>query len=121
MTRLRYPLSALLGDYVRGLAGLAICLVIVVTYDRGNWMIWPFVGLTLFFLIFTIRTALRQTTVVGLDDTGLAVSQWGRQDRRIEWDRLRQMSLRYYAPRRAKKKGLGSLLGRIGRSSAARG
>ncbi|MET1028012.1 MAG: hypothetical protein ABWY00_12655 [Dongiaceae bacterium] len=116
MTRLRYPISALLGDYLRGLIGLAVSLVIVFTYDSGNRMIWLFVGLTLLFLAYTIRTALRQTTVIMLDDAGLTLSDWcgWRRERRIDWDRLRQMSLRYYAPRRAKRKGLGSVLGRFG-------
>lgn len=116
MTRLRYPVSALLGDYMRGLIGLAVSLVIVFTYDSGNRMIWLFIGLTLLFLAYTIRTALRQTTVVVPDETGLTVSNWcgWRRVWRIDWDRLRQMSLRYYAPRKAKRKGLGSVLGRIG-------
>jgi len=123
MTRLRYPVSALLGDYMRGLIGLAVSLVIVFTYDSGNRMIWLFIGLTLLFLAYTIRTALRQTTVVILDDNGLVVSNWRgwRQERRIDWDRLRHMSLRYYAPRKAKRKGLGSVLGRIGGMKTERG
>jgi hypothetical protein len=116
MQQLRYPFSALLGDYVRGLAGLAISLVIVVTYDRANPVIWLFLGLTLLFLVYTMRTVLRQTTTVAWDDRGLTVTQWRgwRWELRLDWDRLQDLSLRYYAPRKAKKKGMGSLLGRLG-------
>lgn len=121
MTRLRYPFSALMGDYLRGLAGLVISLVILVTYDSGNRLIWLFVGLTLLFLAYTIRTVLRHSTVVELDETGLTLSQAGRRARRIDWSRLDRLSLRYYASRKNKKKGFGSLLGRIGLSSDSRG
>lgn len=116
MQQLRYPFSALLGDYVRGLAGLAVSLVIVVTYDRANSMIWLFLGLTLLFLVYTMRTVLRQTTTVAWDDRGLTVTQWRgwRWELRLDWDRLQYLSLRYYAPRKTKKKGMGSLLGRLG-------
>ncbi len=121
MTRLRYPFSALMGDYLRGLAGLVISLVILVTYDSGNRLIWIFVGLTLLFLAYTIRTVLRHSTVVELDETGLTLSQVGRRARRIDWSRLDRLSLRYYASRKNKKKGFGSLLGRIGLGSDSRG
>jgi hypothetical protein len=116
MQQLRYPFSALLGDYVRGLAGLAISLVIVITYDRANPMIWLFLGLTLLFLVYTMRTVLRQTTTVAWDDRGLTMTQWRgwRWEQRLDWDRLQYLSLRYYAPRKTKKKGMGSLLGRLG-------
>ncbi|MDY0882021.1 hypothetical protein ACFPL7_20745 [Dongia soli] len=116
MQQLRYPFSALVGDYVRGLAGLAISLVIVITYDRANPMIWLFLGLTLLFLVYTLRTVMRQTTTVAWDDRGMTVTQWRgwRGEQRLHWDRLQYLSLRYYAPRKTKKKGMGSLLGRLG-------
>jgi hypothetical protein len=115
MQQLRYPFSALLGDYVRGLAGLAISLVIVITYDRANPLIFLFLGLTLLFLLYTMRTILRQTTVIAWDDRGLTMTQWRgwRWKQRLDWDGLQHLSLRYYAPRKSKKKGMGSLLGRL--------
>jgi hypothetical protein len=115
MQQLRYPFAALLGDYVRGLAGLAISLVIVITYDSANPLIFLFLGLTLLFLLYTMRTILRQTTVIAWDDRGLTMTQWRgwRWTQRLDWDGLQHLSLRYYAPRKSKKKGMGSLLGRL--------
>lgn len=114
MTTLRYPLSALLGDYARGLLGIAICLVIVITYDWTSRLIWLFIALTVLFLVYTMRTAIRQKTIIGVDEHCIVQTLLG-SSRRIEWDRLQSLSLRYYAPRRTKKKGLGGVLGRLGR------
>ncbi|HEX9449599.1 MAG TPA: hypothetical protein VF920_16555 [Dongiaceae bacterium] len=113
MKTLRYPLSALLGDYARGILGSTICLVIVITYDWTNRLIWLFIALTALFLVYTIRTAIKQKTIIQVDDGGITSTLFGSK-RRIDWDRLKALSLRYYAPRRAKKKGLGSVLGRLG-------
>jgi hypothetical protein len=114
MTELRYPLSALLGDYARGLLGIAICLVIVITYDWTNRLVWLFIALTVLFLVYTMRTAIRQKTIIGVDDGGIVQTLFG-SSRRIDWNRLQSLSLRYYATKRAKKKGLGGVLGRLGR------
>ncbi|HVI91135.1 MAG TPA: hypothetical protein VM659_22745 [Dongiaceae bacterium] len=116
MTILRYPLSALLGDYAIGLSGTAICVVMLVTASWSSKLIWLFLGLTLCCLAYTIRTALQHRTVFQVDDRGIARVLMG-NTRRIDWDGLQGMSLRYYARRRAKKKGMGSVLGRIGRRS----
>jgi hypothetical protein len=113
MKTLRYPFSALLGDYARGLLGAGICFVIVITNDWTGKVIWLFIALTLAFLAYTIWTAMKQQTVIELDDSGVTSKLFG-SGRRIDWDRLKVLSLRYYAPRRAKKKGLGSVLGRLG-------
>src|SRR5260221_11020217 len=113
MKTLRYSLSALLGDYARGILGSTICLVIVITYDWTNRLIWLFIALTALFLVYTIRTAIKQKTIIQVDDGGITSTLFGSKCR-IDWDRLKALSLRYYAPRRAKKKGLGSVLGRLG-------
>jgi hypothetical protein len=113
MKTLRYPFSALLGDYARGLLGAGICFVIVVTNDWTGKVIWLFIALTLAFLAYTIWTGMKQKTVIELDESGITSKLFG-AGRRIDWDRLKALSLRYYAPRRAKKKGLGSVLGRLG-------
>ena len=114
MTTLRYPLSALFMDYALGLAGTAICLVMIITSGWTSHIIWLFIALTLCCLAYTMRTALQHRTVIGVDDNGITRTLFG-SDRRIDWDHLAGLSLRYYPRRRAKKKGFGSVLGRIGR------
>ena len=116
MTILRYPLSALIGDYAIGLSGTAICVVMLVTAGWGGKLIWLFLALTLCCLAYTIRTVLQHRTIFEVDDRGIARILLGKT-RRIDWGELQNMSLRYYPRRRAKKKGMGSVLGRIGRRS----
>src|SRR5215813_5629055 len=103
MTILRYPLSALLGDYAIGLSGTAICVVMLVTAGWGSKLIWLFLALTLCCLAYTIRTVLQHRTVFQVDERGIARILMG-SARRIDWDELQGMSLRYYPRRRAKKK-----------------
>lgn len=115
MTTLRYPLSALFLDYALGLAGTAICLVMIITSGWPSHVIWLFIALTLCCLAYTMRTVLQHRTVIGVDDNGITRTLFG-SDRRIDWDHLTGLSLRYYARRRQqKKKGIGSVLGRLGR------
>ena len=115
MTTLRYPLSALFMDYALGLAGTAICLVMIITSGWTSHIIWLFIALTLCCLAYTMRTALQHRTVIGVDDNGITRTLFG-SDRRIDWDHLAGLSLRYYPRRRQqKKKGMGGVLGRLGR------
>jgi hypothetical protein len=115
MTTLRYPLSALFMDYALGLAGTAICLVMIITSGWTSHIVWLFIALTLCCLAYTMRTVLQHRTVIGVDDNGIVRTLFG-SDRRIDWDHLAGLSLRYYPRRRQKKKkGFGSVLGRLGR------
>lgn len=114
MTMLRYPFSALITDYALGVMSTAICLVIVVTAGGTGILGGLFIALTLLCLAYTIRTVLQHRTVIGVDDQGITRDLFGRT-RRIDWSRLQGLSLRYYPRKRAKKKGMGSVLGRLGR------
>jgi hypothetical protein len=114
MTTLRYPLSALLTDYALGFAGTAICLVMIITSGWTSHIIWLFIALTLCCVVYTMRTILQHRTIIGVDEGGITRTLFG-SDRRIDWDRLAGLSLRYYPRRRQKKKGMGGVLGRLGR------
>lgn len=114
MTVLRYPLSALATDYAIGLSGTAICVVMVVTSGWTSKLLWLFLALTLCCVAYTIRTVLQHRTVFQVDESGVSRLLFG-AERRIEWNSLSGLSLRYYPRRRPKKKGFGSVLGRIGR------
>ncbi|HVJ41177.1 MAG TPA: hypothetical protein VM639_06765 [Dongiaceae bacterium] len=114
MTVLRYPLSALFTDYAIGLSGTAICAVMLVTSGWPSKLFWLFLALTLCCLAYTMRTVLQHRTVFQVDENGISRTLFGAV-RRIDWNSLGGMSLRYYPRRRPKKKGFGSVLGRIGR------
>jgi hypothetical protein len=107
MTELRYPLSALVWDYVRGIAGIAVCFVILVTNEWQNQLVWLFVGLTVLFAIYTMTTVAKNLTRFRVTEEGIECGAFRKQA--IRWANLAELSLRYYPTSRSRKKGWMSL------------
>lgn len=107
MTELRYPPSALIWDYVRGLAGLAICFVILVTNAWQNQLVWLFAGLTILFAVYTMLTLDKNLARFRVSEEGIECGAF--RTRRIRWADLSELSLRYYPTSRSRKKGWMSL------------
>lgn len=101
-----------MADYGRGVAGAGV--------SAGFWALSPvavysmvlFGGLTALFLMFTLRTAMRQRLRVAADEARIGVAG----GMALAWDRLDRLQLRYYAVRRNKGNGWMTLsLGADGR------
>jgi hypothetical protein len=107
MTELRYPLSALFWDYARGIAGMAVCFVILVTNEWQNQLAWLFVGLTVLFAIYTMTTVAKNLTRFRVTEEGIECGGFRKQA--IRWADLGDLSLRYYPTSRSRKKGWMSL------------
>lgn len=107
MTELRYPLSALFWDYARGIAGIAVCFVILVTNEWQNQLVWLFVGLTVLFAIYTMTTIAKNLTRFRVTEEGIECGGFRKQA--IRWADLAELSLRYYPTSRSRKKGWMSL------------
>ncbi len=107
MTELRYPLSALFWDYARGIAGMVICFVILVTNEWQNQLVWLFVGLTVLFALYTMTTIAKNLTRFRVTEEGIECGGFRRQA--IRWADLAELSLRYYPTSRNRKKGWMSL------------
>lgn len=103
MTELRYPLSALFWDYARGIAGMVVCFVILVTNEWQNQLVWLFVGLTVLFAIYTMTTIAKNLTRFRVTEEGIECGGFRRQA--IRWADLAELSLRYYPTSRTRKKG----------------
>jgi hypothetical protein len=103
MTELRYPLSALAWDYARGIAGVVICVVILVTNDWHNQLVWLFVGLTILFAIYTMTTLAKNLARFRVSEEGIECRGFRR--RAIRWGDLSELALRYYPTSRSRKKG----------------
>ena len=101
MSEHRYPARALAGDYGRAALGLALTGVPLVFLDVGLWTTVVLGTLAALFAVFAADTALRQFSVLAVDETGIAVA--GPLARRIEWVRLERLRLRYYAVRRGRE------------------
>ncbi len=103
MTELRYPLSALAWDYARGIGGIAICVVILVTNEWQNQLVWLFVGLTILFAIYTMTTLAKNLARFRVSEEGIECG--GFRKRTIRWGDLSELALRYYPTSRSRKKG----------------
>jgi hypothetical protein len=103
MIELRYPLSALVWDYARGITGIVICVVILVTNEWHNQLLWLFVGLTILFAIYTMTTLAKNLAWFRVSEEGIECGGLRRQS--IRWGDLSELALRYYPTSRSRKKG----------------
>jgi hypothetical protein len=118
MTELRYPLSALFWDYARGIAGFVICVVILVTNEWHNQLVWLFVGLTILFAIYTMTTLAKNLAWFRVSEEGIECGGVRRQS--IRWGDLSELALRYYPTSRSRKKGWMTLTLRAKRAPGQR-
>jgi len=103
MNEIRYPLSSLIWDYLRGILGTGVGLTIVVANEWNNQLVWLFVGLTILFAIYTMATIKKQMTRFRISEEGVE-GGWLSM-RGVKWDELRSFSLRYYPVSRSRKRG----------------
>lgn len=100
--RYRYRTQDLLGDYARAAAGALICLAPVV-FVGSNGVTLALAVVGLLFVVFGLRTGLRQATEIVVDDQGIAAR--GALSRHIEWKAVQRVKLSYYATRRDRQGG----------------
>lgn len=114
MTRHAYPPSALLGDYLRALAGFLPAIAVLALAPVGAIGATVLGGLAALFGVFGVRTALRHCTRVEL--TEAALRAWGVARECIPWNNLDRMKLSYYSTRRDGRGGWMQLELRAGSS-----
>ena len=101
MVELRYPLSALAFDYLRGVVGLGISILIVEAIGTDTPVFWVFVGLATLFVVWLANTFLRHMSRIRFDQDGLTSVPWPKKA--IAWSGLKRMELRYYTTKRRRK------------------
>ena len=96
-----YPLTTLYGDYVRAFIGV-VFMGTPLYFAFGNTFMMVVLGsLTLLFLLFGIRTGLRHFTVIKTSAEGIA--SIGPLGRRLAWDDITKVDLKYFSTSREKK------------------
>lgn len=96
----RYPLTSLYGDYLRSVIGLAF-MGTPLYFSMGTTFLTVIFGaLTLLFLAFGARTALRHFTVI--EASADAISAIGPLSTRIAWSDISKVDLKYFSTRREK-------------------
>jgi hypothetical protein len=113
---LRYPTGILWADYSRALTGVVLCGAPLLLVDVNRWLgLCLGVGLILF-VLYGVRTAMRQKTRYTLDADELCAEGAGRSV--VEWARLDRLKLNYYSTKRDRSDGwmqlsAGSVGGRL--------
>lgn len=102
-TRHHYPRSALVGDYVRGGAGVALMVLPLALLDLDTIVAAVFGVLALVFAVHLLRTVQRQVTVVETGGEGIVVR--GPLGSAIRWDQIAGLRLKYYSTRRDRQQG----------------
>lgn len=100
---LRYPHSSLMADYGRALAGALLCGAPLLALEVNHWLGAVLAGGLILFLLFALRTALRQHTRYVLSDETLCAD--GPAGTLVEWSRLDRMKLSYFSTKRDRTDG----------------
>jgi len=103
MTLYRYPARALLADYARASVGFVATGLPLLFVPPNTAIIVVLGGLAGLFLLFGLRTGLRQMSSVEMSDQGVSVS--GLRSMSLEWQSIRDLRLRYYSTRRDRAHG----------------
>jgi len=108
MALYRYPKGRILADYFLGCGGAVMTGGLLALAPGSPFVLIVFGGLTGVFLLFTIRTALRQRLRIAADADGIRVS--GGSVRSLRWDEVQSVRLRYFSTRRSRKGGWMTLM-----------
>lgn len=99
----RYPMNALLADYGRAALGLAATGGPLLFVPPNPAIVIILGGMAGLFLIFGLRTGLRQLTTVEMSERGVRVT--GLRSMSLDWSALKGLRLRYYSTRRDRTQG----------------
>ncbi len=108
MSRHRYEFRALRGDYLRAGAGLALSAGALWASKFSGLTAWLFAPAGAVFVLFALRTLLRNATIYELTDQGLARSYalgFGEAARVLEWKGLERFTLRFFPAKRDRSDG----------------
>jgi len=100
MKQLRYPLRALVGDYLRSGAGLFVGLGVLAAVTPTPTILAIFGSLAALFAVFGLRTAHRHHLKVMVTEQEIACR--GATTKTIPWQQIEAMKLRYFGARPSK-------------------
>lgn len=103
MTVHRYSLQSLFADYWRAGIGLIVGVGLWLLAPEAPHVVIICGGLTVLFLLFTMRTIARQYTRIEMTDDGIVRS--GLRQTALRWNDLDRVKLRYYSTRRNRSRG----------------
>lgn len=99
----RYPADAQKADGLRAAAGLVLSGGPFLVVTPHPVIAVPLGAVAALFLVFALRTLARQFETIQVDGGGLLVT--GFWKRRLDWDALEKVSLKYYSTKRDRSGG----------------
>lgn len=99
----RYTISALSGDGLRALAGLAMCLFVLLVVGVYGFVLYLFIALAALFAAYGLQLLERLLTRIELD--AARIRAVGPRNRDIAWSELAAVKLHYYRNRRRGRDG----------------
>ena len=116
----RYPMRALIPDYLRASAGLALAIGVLWLFKLAPAMVYICSGVGVVFLAFGLRTARRHLTIVEVAEDGIRLR--GGMRAVLLWKDLNVMTVTYYSARRDHSQGWMELrLRGMGRTNIGQG
>lgn len=102
-----YPRDALRADYLRAGAGMALAMIPFAFGEPGRAASVFLFVIAALFGVFALRTLAKQRLVLRLTEDELIAEGGlvGRDKKKIGWEALRALHLRYYATGRDRKQG----------------
>jgi hypothetical protein len=105
MTWHRYETASLVADYFRAAIGVAVCGGLLFVSNLLPAIGYILVVLTFLFGIYGMRTILRQLTRLRVDANGLELCLGSWPWRRMSWQEIQDLKLRYFSTRRDRGDG----------------
>ena len=99
----RYPVRALMGDYLRATIGVALGAGMLLGVAASPVVLLIFGGLTVLFLTFGLWTINRHVATIDVTDD--YISSRGLVSKILPWPALERLKLRYFGVRRQSKSG----------------
>jgi hypothetical protein len=101
----KWPMKALVGDYVRGSLGALFALLCATLAPAGSWWQIVLFVLLIVFLTFLCDVMIRNGTRVAMSSAALSSVRpiWG--ETRIEWACIDGLDVRFYPSRRDRTAG----------------
>jgi hypothetical protein len=102
---LRWPGRKLIGDYLRGVIGVAFATICALLAPTGSWWQLVLLALLFLFLAFLSDVLIRHGTRVMLTSAALIRRRplWGED--RIPWTEIEGLDVRFYPSRRDRTQG----------------
>ncbi len=98
-----YPLTAVIGDYSRSAAGLAVSVVPFAVAPSRPLVTYLFGTMIAVFAVYALRTAARHFTRVEVDDDAISANL--PSYRKIAWTTIEGLSLRFFPAKKDRSRG----------------